>query len=245
MSDIIPVRQGGDMVAYNPAGDIGDQIASNFQQRGERAAQLVVAALTETAGFAPVVDGREFSRDVIDGPWRHPDETGPYPTVVEARDVLAGYVRARVSGADDLQLATLPTRYRQIARILWPGWREDSAYTAAFEAGLQQQAGHMGIELANAGQAREILRRAPRSVAGLPMSDHRGGYTSDNTHDFVTAGGHLLQVFSSKEWRKDPEYFLATAPDSLYTRGGKAPEPGIGRRIARRVTELRSNSSVR
>jgi hypothetical protein len=246
VSNIVPVGRGGDLIGYSPVADIGSQIARNYVQRGEHAAQLVVAALTETAGFAPVVGGQQFSLDVVEGPWRPKEETGPFPGIAEARDVLAGYVKARVPGADDIELTSLPTHYRQIAKDLWPDRRTDNAYVSAFDRALLEQAEHIGITgLSNAAQARGIIGRAPRKVVGLLLSERKRGAYGQESHDFVTIGGHMLNAYSETGSGGKPDYHLATSTGYLSSRGGRAPDEGIGRRISHRVTQLRSRSSSR
>lgn len=244
MGDMVPIRQGGDMMSYNPAGDIANQLALNYRRRGEAGALLAVAALTETAGFNPVVDGREFGMDVVEGPWRHPDDTGPHPTIEEARNVLAEYVKAPVDGADRLKLTTLPTFYREIAKGLWPGRRTPAAHAAAFNEGLLEQAALMGVGLDNPNQASAIIRRAPRGVVGLLLSNRRPTAYGEDNHDFVTVGGHLLRAYSDHR-RGEIEYYLASSPNQLSSRGGRAPDRGIGGVISRRVVQLRTASSRR
>jgi hypothetical protein len=246
MSDIILVNRGGELVAYSPVADIASQLEGNYAERGGMAGLLVVAALTETP-LAARIGGRVITHDALEGSWRHPEETGPPPAIEEARVVLGGYAKARVPGASALELDTLDTNYRAIARNLWPRWRTPKGLLAAFEGALLEQLVASGVKLQSAAEARELIRQAPKDVRGLRLSDHnrRWGGPAER-HEFVTVDGRVLQAHSNKTYLSDdPIYYLTTDFDELGTRGGRAPREGIGNRISRRVTDLRTRDSKR
>lgn len=248
---LVPIGDHGGMVPQSPTEELNRAVLANYHTRGDRAAQLVVAALTESAYVPPfgieipelpVATGRE--------PWDFEDEYAHFPGEAEidssalAIHTLQEYLRADAPGADKLRLGSYKTRYKHIWRALRPGRRSTAAQVGAFQESMMTSLEQSSCGLQSPDQVLTIITGAPSRIKGLRLTDARrhGGETR---HDMITDAGRIVRVRGKVDYHNIAKYWLPYRFDQLSERSGTAPGPDIQDLIKRRVLNLRAASSKR
>lgn len=240
----------GTIERFGATTKLTDALATNYTDRGRKAASLLMATLTETP-YMPEVDGQDFSVEVsnVYRGFGDESEVNSPDTVEEAAAALAEFVTADVPGADRIKLETYKTGYGKILSSLLPGRRDPSGLRAAFDEGFVESSRRSGIELKGPTQGLKIIRRAPEKLEGLRLSSHNlGGLSSrTQTHEMVTIAGRVVTIWSSEGYGLNSKisYYMSTDTNNIRLRGGRAPRPTEIHDIGRRAVSLRTNSSIR
>lgn len=231
----------GSIEKYGATAAITDQLTVNYQQRGTQAAGLVVATLTETP-FTPEIDGQTFGI-TISNRYKGAGEGEATDTVIEAKELLAEMIGARVPGSSRVSLDTYRTDYRSIWSRVKPGLRAPDRYHRAFDEALVEELRSQGVAVAEPEQAQKIIHQAPKKLAVLRLSDVSSSPGTEMSYDAVTAEGHMLRVCSFRSYGGiATRHYLSS---DIHKRGGTAPRPYDLTRIKERVVHLRTAGTRR
>ena len=247
MGEITRLENGnGDIERFGATVHITDQLIENFEDRGRRAARLLLVTLSETS-YSPVIVGEPTNIDVTNI-YRGGGDGESIDLADEATLALEEFISADVPGAKRIRLNSLRTGYRGMARTLFPGIRDSQKYRDAFEDSFVGRAIEQDIRIESAQEGLDIIRMAPRKLTGLRLSDHNRFSLprEEQKHDLITDEGRLMTVISSKRLGSSRvEYFLGNNPTHqvLRARGGRPPFSTIVSEISDRVTKLRTRHS--
>lgn len=240
-----PRNGDGAIEFFGASQKITSELERNFVSRGEIAARLMLAVLTETP-FRPIIDGQEYAIEVsnVFSPSGEEGVEGVSDTVLLAKTALHEFVEAEVPGAKTVRLGKYRTRYPKLLRQVAPSPGFTSArLQSVYDEAMIEAARAKGVDLKEPRHSEQIVALAPRKIVGL-----RSG--SGISSELVTTDGHVLSLdhetelpFFSSEIRT--VYFLADEVDRLSLRGGRAPRANIARTIEDRVVELRTKHSRR
>lgn len=240
----VPNGGNGGIEVYGASTKINEEILSNYATRGEDAARLVIATLTESP-YTPTIDGTRFEVEVSNvyrgGGEDMPD--GP-DTVVEARDALSEFLNAEVPGAKRLRLLALKTDYGKILKDLSPERKANSSQRGAFNEALVERVRRYNVAVSSPEQALMIVAGAPKWLELLKLTDDTPSYSGRTvSNEAVTADGRMVTTHSIRKSSLSTPWDVL--PTNVRTRGGKAPGSGIVSTIERRVLDLRTKHTRR
>jgi len=235
----------------DPAALIDGVLIGNFAGRGESAAKLVVASLTESS-YEPTIGGTRFgikvSERFLPSDYEYadvmPQDDETTDTVDIAAQVLRDLIDARVSGSRRLYLDTYRTHYRGLLRRLKPGLRTSGPHLAAFEESFVYSLRSRDVPVRNPGQGYALVTHAPRSISGLRLSD-TSKYDRGSRHDMVTSDGRLVRLDGKQDIFSPPKYWLPTDTGEIDFRGGSAPSLSTVHRLQARAIALRTARTER
>lgn len=226
---------------YGASVKINDEIVNDFGRRGEDAAALVLATLTESP-HTPMIDGVRFEAEVSNVYRGFGDDTAATEDTVDAlRETILEFGNAHVPGAQDLYVPTYRTRYRKLLRGIMPGMFDTQAHTRAFEEAMVEDLREHDVPVQNPRQAIEIIRTAPRKLAALDLTDYSPRYQEVAYEDAITLDGRVVTL--AKTGRID--YDRVRLPLDIRKRGGRAPQPRDRYKLEQRIIDLRTKKSKR
>lgn len=255
MSGELSQRGGfGAVVPFDPEADLNVATIGNYHDRGRKAGFLVLAAVTESMPLAGVGcsemaayldDGEESSAAVQ---LYAVEEERSMPAEIEralfVAQTLQSYLSAQAPGTSKVSLESFDTRYEKIWKNLIPGRRDNESQRAAFGDAMMDTLRDGGLPLQHPDQAQLVIRRAPKSVTGLRLTDYNG--YSEGRHEVVTTLGRLVAVHGDRPYGKtEAKYWLPYETGQVRERGGRTPDERKVNEMRQRIVSLRTSGSKR
>ncbi len=247
MTSLIRPRAGnGAIEQFGASRKIEDTLVANFEGRGQLAAQLLLATLTETP-YKPQVGDSQLEVPVTNVfRLRREEEVGK-DTVDTAKEALAEFVMAEVLGSRRIGLETYKTHYGRLLNGILPSRSTPLKLVNAFEESFVEAARSRELDIPTPGIGLSVIRRAPKTIKGLRLTGRVPRYIDDTIKDdMVTEDGHIIDVITLKHYtsligRKYSRFLSG----EIRSRGGRAPGSTIATQIERRALELRTSHTER
>jgi hypothetical protein len=249
MSGLMPARPvSGEIVTLGAAEHMHSELDQMFQERGQLAAELVLAALTES-DYRPQIGGIILERPLFNPNCRtEPTEENPegqlIDTVYRAAGALAEAQNATVPGARPLRLGRVATRYGWIWHSLAPSRQDGGSLADEFDTALLGSLEQQNIPLSTRHDVQRVLYKAPPSLRVMTLKDRPEGSHNFNNYELpgLTADGRLINLVSRGAIAFVP--IRLALPKEISKRGGTAPDLGMPAKVIERVADLRTRHAA-